>query len=129
MSSSKQVKIQQRLRLSERINHEGVEMPACSHCSRRGTKCVVSGDSRRCSECVTRNARCDYAGPSVQDWVKLQREEDRLVAAGAVAEEQAMAAHRLADEAHRSIVQAHRSANEAISRMRRIRLQQKLLKE
>jgi hypothetical protein len=59
MSSSKQVKIQQRLRLSERINREGVEMPACSHCSRRGTKCVVSGDSRRCSECVTRNARCE----------------------------------------------------------------------
>ena len=129
MSSSKQVKIQQRLRLSKRINREGVEMPACSHCSRQGTKCVVSGDSRRCSECVTRNARCDYAGPSVQDWVKLQREEDRLVAAGAVAEEQAMAAHRLADEAHRSIVRAHRSADEAISRMRRIRLQQKLLKE
>ncbi|OBT60236.1 hypothetical protein VE03_10409 [Pseudogymnoascus sp. 23342-1-I1] len=65
------------------------------------------------------------AAPSV----RLQREEDRLVAAGAVAEEQAMAAHRLADEAHRSIVRARRSANEAISRMRRIRLQQKLLKE
>lgn len=115
MSSSKQSKIQQRLRLSERINRDGVEMSACSRCSRRGTKCVVSSDSRRCSECVARNARCDCAGPSVQDWAKLQREEDRLAAAEATAEEQAMAAHRMAEE--------------AISRMRRLRMQKKLLKE
>jgi hypothetical protein len=115
MPSSHHTKIKERCRLADRINLRGIEMPACSRCEKKGAKCISSTDSRRCSECVRSNSRCNASGPSEQDWVKLQKEEDRLTAAEIAAEEQAMAAHRLADE--------------ALSRMRRLRVQKKFLRE
>lgn len=78
MSSSKHTKIKERLALAQRILTTGIEMPPCSRCEKKHTKCVVSDDSKRCSECIRVNARCDAGGPSASDWDKLEREERRL---------------------------------------------------
>lgn len=78
MSSSKHTKLKERLALSQRISATGFEMPSCSRCEKKHTKCIVSDDSKRCSECVRVNARCDAGGPSISDWDKLEREERRL---------------------------------------------------
>ncbi|ELR03271.1 hypothetical protein GMDG_08893, partial [Pseudogymnoascus destructans 20631-21] len=77
-------KLQERNDLVRRIKNHGYELPemdSCSNCVRRNITCVSSpNDSRRCAECVRRNLKekCDCMGPEHPDWVKLEREEDRL---------------------------------------------------
>ncbi len=79
MSSSKHTKIKERKLLADRITREGVEMPSCSRCEKRGLRCLASASSKRCNECVRSNSRnCDVSGPSASDWQSLQKEEDRL---------------------------------------------------
>ncbi|KFY32640.1 hypothetical protein V493_00005 [Pseudogymnoascus sp. VKM F-4281 (FW-2241)] len=77
-------KLQERNDLVRRINKHGYElyeMDSCLNCVRRNVTCVSSpNDSRRCAECVRRNLKekCDCMGPEHPDWVKLEREEERL---------------------------------------------------
>lgn len=77
-------KLQERNDLVRRIIKNGYElheMDSCSNCVRRNVTCVSSSkDSRRCAECVRRNMKekCDCMGPEHPDWVKLEREEERL---------------------------------------------------
>ncbi|ELR02145.1 hypothetical protein GMDG_08793 [Pseudogymnoascus destructans 20631-21] len=77
-------KLQERNDLVRRIKNHGYELPemdSCANCVRRNVTCVSSpNDSRRCAECIRRNLKekCDCMGPEHPDWVKLEREEDRL---------------------------------------------------
>ncbi len=77
-------KLLERNDLVRRIIRNGYElndMDSCSNCVRRNVTCVSSSkDSRRCAECVRRNLKekCDCMGPEHPDWVKLEREEERL---------------------------------------------------
>ncbi|OAF56554.1 hypothetical protein VC83_07319 [Pseudogymnoascus destructans] len=78
------IEAEERNDLVRRIKNHGYELPemdSCSNCVRRNVTCVSSpNDSRRCAECVRRNLKekCDCMGPEHPDWVKLEREEDRL---------------------------------------------------
>ncbi|OBT49711.1 hypothetical protein VE04_10242 [Pseudogymnoascus sp. 24MN13] len=77
-------KLLERNDLVRRIKSHGYELPemdSCSNCVRRNVTCISSpNDSRRCAECVRRNLKekCDCMGPEHPDWVKLEREEERL---------------------------------------------------
>jgi len=75
-------KLQERNDLVRRITKHGYELPemdSCSNCVRRNVTCVSSpADSRKCAECVRRRLKCDCVGPEHPDWVKLEREEERL---------------------------------------------------
>ena len=82
-------------------------MPPCSRCTRRNTKCVVSDESKRCAECVKSSVKCDATSPSLGDWERLQREEERLA---------------------REMDAAMNQAQEAMARQLRLARQQKLLK-
>src|SRR5713226_6432044 len=90
-------------------------MSPCSRCASRGLSCIVSSDSRRCSECTRSNVKCNVAGPSLADWAKLHREEERLT----LEEEQTYAKEKAARQA----------ADEAFAKIMRLRKQKKLLKE
>lgn len=84
MSTDTARKLQERNDLVRRIKNHGYELPemdSCSNCVRRNVTCMSSPtDSRRCAECVRRNLKekCDCMGPEHPDWVKLEREEERL---------------------------------------------------
>src|SRR3979411_2041400 len=80
MPLTKHSKLKERLALSDRIRRNGVLMPSCSNCVRAGRDCIVAPNSRKCSTCVRRGSRCDVRGPSVSDWEKLKKEEERLEA-------------------------------------------------
>jgi hypothetical protein len=108
-------KTKERQVLADRIDSFGVDMPSCSRCEKRGLDCRVSPESTKCGECVRSNMRCDVHGPSVQDWLKLRQEEERLAAEEAAAE--------ILEE------EAARKQAEARARVKRLRLQQKLLKQ
>lgn len=75
-------KLQERNDLVRRILNHGYELPemdSCSNCVRRNVTCISSpSDSRKCAECVRRRLKCDCVGPEHPDWVKLEREEERL---------------------------------------------------
>ena len=72
-------KARERADLVCRILKNGFEMNACSNCARRNRTCFSSpGDSNKCAECVRRKLKCDQHGPNHEDWVKLEREEERL---------------------------------------------------
>lgn len=75
-------KLQERNDLVRRIIKNGYEiqeMDSCSNCVRRNVTCVSSpNDSRKCAECVWRRLKCDCMGPEHPDWVKLEKEEERL---------------------------------------------------
>jgi hypothetical protein len=107
MSVSRHNKIKERQILAMRVLSNGVEMPSCSRCERRDTKCIMSSDSSRCAECIRSGVKCDAAGPSCGDWERLQREEDRLSA---------------------EMEAAINQAQEAMAKQLRLRKQQKLLK-
>jgi len=72
--------------LADRINRTGIEMLACTHCTRSDKLCIVApAESKRCSECVRLKRKCDVnrdedsvTGPSPGDWRKLAEAEDRL---------------------------------------------------
>ena len=72
-------KIQEREDLSNRIKKNGYIMDSCSNCIKRKTTCWASAnDSRKCAGCVKRKLKCDCMGPDHPDWVKLEKEEERL---------------------------------------------------
>ena len=108
MPSTKHSKLKERLALSDRIQKNGILMPSCSNCVRAGRDCIVASDSRKCGECVRRGSRCDVHGPSVSNWEKLKKEEERLEA------EEELAAQQ---------------EHEAFARRMRLRRMQKALKE
>ena len=66
--------------LYNRVKRLGIEMPACSRCEKRSTKCIVAVDSSRCSECIRAggSVKCDVHGPSEQEWALLESEEKKL---------------------------------------------------
>lgn len=79
MPSDSARKLQERADLVRRIIKNGFEMVACSNCVRRNRTCISSpSDSSKCAGCVQRKLKCDQVAPSHGDWVKLEREEDRL---------------------------------------------------
>jgi len=78
MSPDRSRKTKEREDLYTRILKNGFEMDSCSNCVRRNRTCISSTDSRKCAECVRRKLSCDQMGPSHPDWVKLEREEERL---------------------------------------------------
>ena len=79
MSAESARKARERADLVRRILRNGFEMSACSNCARRNRTCFSSpSDSRKCAECVRRKLKCDQSGPSHNDWIKLEREEERL---------------------------------------------------
>ncbi|KFY60596.1 hypothetical protein V496_05290 [Pseudogymnoascus sp. VKM F-4515 (FW-2607)] len=91
-------------------------MPPCARCEKRGLDCIVSSRSTRCGECVRVNAPgCNTTGPSLADWEKLKREEDRL--------------DREQELAELSILQAHQAAIESLARSQRLKKQRALLRE
>lgn len=75
-------KLQERNALVRRIISHGFELPemdSCSNCVRRNVTCFSSPrDSKKCAECVRRKLKCDCMGPEHPDWIKLEREEERL---------------------------------------------------
>jgi hypothetical protein len=75
-------KLQERNDLVRRIKSRGYELPkmdSCSNCVRRNITCWASAsDSRKCAGCVKRKLKCDCMGPEHPDWVKLEKEEERL---------------------------------------------------
>ena len=64
----------------ERQKTQGIEMPACSRCEKRGKKCLVAPGYSRCSECIRAGGRvkCDVHGPSDAEWKELERTEKKL---------------------------------------------------
>lgn len=81
MPADRSRKDKERDALYHRILNHGVildNMNSCSNCVRRNRTCVSSPDSSKCAECVRRKINCDQQGPSLGDWVKLDREEERL---------------------------------------------------
>ena len=54
-------------------------MSPCTRCKERGLRCLTSPMSKRCNECVRSNSRgCNVSAPSENEWLSLQKEEERL---------------------------------------------------
>jgi hypothetical protein len=80
-------------RLANRIELRGVTMPSCGHCQKHSLVCVVSVDSNSCSNCVRRQRKnCDAKEISEGAFLVLDRERERLDAAWASAQSQALLA-------------------------------------
>jgi len=78
MPSKNQVK--QRHNRADKINARGVTMShaPCTRCFKKGLQCRLGPGSRRCGECNRAGVSCQVEAPTMAQWDRLKKTEDKL---------------------------------------------------
>ena len=88
---------------------------ACSFCARNDKQCIMDSKSKNCAACTRSNRKCVREFHSESEWVKIDRERERLKQA--------------VDNADAEIEKQHEMLLTALAKARRLRKQRKFLED